>query len=156
MIDYCRESDRAAILTLWSGFDRAHLTLSDYYFREPTHQERELRHRKYLEEDNSLYLVARFQERVVGFLCGKYRSTPTACLMRERQLLEIHGVFVQQEQRSKGIAKKLLERALFEAKEREMDDLEIFTWDFNDSLNRSLSQMGFTRLSGKYGVTLNG
>jgi len=154
MIRPARPGDRDALLVLWEGFDRFHASLSDYYFRTPAEEEVLARHTRYMEREDSLYLVHDSDGPLSGFICGQWRRTPQVCLLKERLILELHAVFVAGENRSDGICRALIEKAADLARRKGTDDVEVLIWNFNDRIQKIVREAGFRRISGKYGLPL--
>jgi ribosomal protein S18 acetylase RimI-like enzyme len=143
------------ILDLWKAFDDYHRDLSPYYFKQPTEEERVKRHKRYIENRDSLYLVCLIDDYIVGFICGQWRKTPNVCLLKERNILELHGIYISPDYQNYGCAGKLLDRAISLAHEARTDDIELFTWDFNEAVLKLLSNSGFKKISTKYGLSLH-
>lgn len=144
-----------ALLHLWRGFDDYHINLAPYYFKQPSELERIKRHNRYLEEKDSLYLVCLIDEKIVGFICGQWRTTPSVCLLKERNILELHGIYISPHYKNRGCARKLLEEVVLLAQNAHTDDIELFTWQFNEIIVKLLSNSGFKQISSKYGLRIN-
>lgn len=153
MVRPCTPADEGPLLSLWETFDDLHCAHSSYYFRPPTQQERMDRHRRYLEE-NSFYLLYEYETRIAGFICGGWRQTPQVSLLRERFILELHGLCVSDEFRGRGFAKALIGAAVQEGRKRGVDDMEVHIWEFNTAVKDLMRDQGFRLISGKYGLSL--
>jgi GNAT superfamily N-acetyltransferase len=154
MIRPCCPADEASLLLLWEVFDDLHFDHSPYYFRKPSREERVRRHRKYRRE-NGLYLIYEHEGTPAGFVCGEWRQTPDVALLAERTVLELHAICVEDRFRDKGWGKALIEAAVRQAREKQINDVEAHIWDFNSSVINMMQNLGFRSLSGKYGLTLD-
>jgi ribosomal protein S18 acetylase RimI-like enzyme len=131
------------------------MNLSPYYFKKPTDVERVKRHERYLNDDKALYLVCLIDDKIAGFICGQWRKTPSVCLLKERNILELHGIYISPYYQNYGCARQLLDQAISLAQEVQTDDIELFTWDFNKAVVKLLSNRGFKKISTKYGLNLH-
>jgi ribosomal protein S18 acetylase RimI-like enzyme len=152
MIRSVKGEDWAGLDPLWQTFDKSHYSQSDYYFHPPSETERLERHRRYLDREESLYLLAEEKGLIVGFICGVRRTTAGVCLLQERKILELHGIAINQETRGQGWASMLIQKAREIAREEGLSDLEVAIWDFNLPIQRIVTDLGFKRISGKYAL----
>jgi len=155
MIRHCIDSDRDSLIALWEEFDDHHVVLSDYYFRKPERDESLARHNRYATQDGALYMVSEKKGEIQGFICGQYRKTPLVSLLKERTILELHGICVSRMHRQRGLAGQLIGAVVDLAKRKKINDIEVLIWDFNDSIQHVIRSAGFRLISGKYGLTIN-
>jgi len=155
MIRSYKESDRISVIALWEEFDDHHVAMSDYYFRKPEKNELIARHNRYANQNGMLYMVSEEKGGIEGFICGQYRKTPSVSLLKERTILELHGICVGQKYRHRGLAGQLIGAVVDLAKREQIKDIEVMIWDFNDPIQNIIRSAGFRLISGKYGLTLN-
>ena len=155
MIRPCISADEKSLLALWNGFDNYHCSLSDYYFQRPTADEQINRHQKYMDNKHSLYLLCEIEGEIIGFICGIWRKTPSACLVRERLILELHAIYIESENRNSGYGKLLIQEAVKKAKRRKVNDVEVHIWNFNSPVIDVIKELQFHQISGKYGLTIH-
>ncbi|HNY17338.1 MAG TPA: GNAT family N-acetyltransferase [Treponemataceae bacterium] len=156
MIREYRQSDRESMMELWRLFDRVHIDAMPERFREPSEEQRALRHDKYAAgprdagRPSHFMLVAEEGGAVNGFVCGAIRETPDVALLVNSVVIELHAVYVRNGWRKGRVSAELVRRALSIGKENGAETAVCHIWNFNAAARRHVERLGFRGVSAKY------
>ena len=95
----------------------------------------------------SYWLVAeRDDGQPIGFLSAEFREREESWCLRSHRVCYLAGIVVAPEFRRKGIARALLEELKHAVEARDVDDIELDVWAFNDEARQAFTHLGFKRL----------
>lgn len=85
-----------------------------------------------LEQDQSAVLIAREENKIIGFAVISIETSPVFPSLVQRRFAYIHDFGVDQSEKRKGIGSLLFEACLKWAKEMNVDEVELNVWEFNE------------------------
>lgn len=85
-----------------------------------------------LEQEQSTVLIAREENKIIGFAVVSIEDSPDFPSLVHRRFAYIHDFGVDQSEKRKGIGSQLFEACLKWAKEMNVDELELNVWEFNE------------------------
>lgn len=85
-----------------------------------------------LEQDQSTVLIAREENKIIGFAVISIETSPVFPSLVQRRFAYIHDFGVDQSEKRKGIGSLLFEACLKWAKEMNVDEVELNVWEFNE------------------------
>ena len=85
-----------------------------------------------LEQDQSTVLIAREENKIIGFAVISIETSPVFPSLVQRRFAYIHDFGVDQSEKRKGIGSLLFEACLKWAKEKKVDEVELNVWEFNE------------------------
>lgn len=161
MIREYREPDREKMMELWRLFDRVHIDAMPERFREPSEEQRALRHDKYAAGMRGaarpayFMLVSEEGGAVNGFVCGVIRETPDVALLVKSVVVELHAVYVRNGWRKGRVSAELVRHALQNGKQKGAETAVCHIWNFNAAARKHIERLGFMGVSAKYekGIT---
>jgi ribosomal protein S18 acetylase RimI-like enzyme len=98
--------------------------------------------RKVVKDPNCELLVAEFNEHIVGFAHQVFFLD----VVHAGLISYIASLFVKEEHRRKGVASKLIQAALIDAKNREVVEVHLDTKEYNEQAIRLYEKNGFKRV----------
>ena len=93
-------------------------------------------------EDNENILVAEDNENIVGILIYKIKEVEEHINLKDRKILWIDELVVDEKIRGKGIGKRLFNKASKIAKSQNCDAVELNCWNFNENAIRFYEKCG--------------
>ncbi len=112
-------------------------------------------------EQRPLHQILQEDNHVVVVICKEDRNIIGIALLAMYKVISgyrgmVEDVVVDTEQRGKGIGRKLMEKLLEEAKNRDLDEILLFTGHHRTPALKLYKSLGFTlRESGLYNLKLN-
>lgn len=85
-----------------------------------------------LEQEQSTVLIAREENKIIGFAVISIEASPDFPSLVNRRYAYIHDFGVDQSSKRKGIGSLLFEACLEWAKEMNVDKVELNVWEFNE------------------------
>lgn len=85
-----------------------------------------------LEQEQSTVLIAREENKVIGFAVMSIEDSPKFPSLVHRRFAYIHDFGVDQSEKRKGIGSLLFEACLKWAKGMHVDEVELNVWEFNE------------------------
>lgn len=86
---------------------------------------------KNLSNNNNIYIVAEHQNKIVGICFSQIREISNNKIIKDRKTLHIENICVDENNRRIGIGKKLYNKIVQIAKEKNIDNVELMVWGFN-------------------------
>ncbi len=87
--------------------------------------------KKEILNEHNIYLVAEFENEIVGICFSKIKDVLNNSIMKDRRILHIEDICVDENKRKKGIGRKLYNELKKRAKEIKADSIELMVWKFN-------------------------
>lgn len=85
-----------------------------------------------LEQEQSTVLIAREENKIIGFAVVSIEDSPDFPSLVHRRFAYIHDFGVDQSEKRKGIGSQLFEACLKWAIQMNVDELELNVWEFNE------------------------
>lgn len=85
-----------------------------------------------LEHEQSTVLIAREENKIIGFAVISIEASPDFPSLVHRKFAYIHDFGVDQSEKRKGIGSLLFEACLKWAKEMNVNEVELNVWEFNE------------------------
>lgn len=85
-----------------------------------------------LEQEQSTVLIAREENKIIGFAVISIEASPDFPSLVHRRFAYIHDFGVDQSEKRKGIGLLLFEACLKWAKEMKVNEVELNVWEFNE------------------------
>ena len=95
-----------------------------------------------LSNSNNIYLIAEFKNEIVGICFSQIKEISNNKIMKDRKILNIENICVDKNYQKKGIGKKLYEQLVQLAKERNIDNIELLVWGFNENAINFYKNLG--------------
>ena len=95
-----------------------------------------------LSNSNNIYLIAEFKNEIVGICFSQIKEISNNKIMKDRKILNIENICVDKNYQKKGIGKKLYEQIVQLAKERNIDNIELLVWGFNENAINFYKNLG--------------
>jgi ribosomal protein S18 acetylase RimI-like enzyme len=140
--------DHATLIALFEEIDRMHRDALPHKFQKA---EGFPRSQEYFAElvtnPEGLMLVADKDERPIGLLVALLRQTPDIPIIVPRRLLVIDTLVVDPKYRYKGIGKALMENAHQWGKEKNVQEVQLNVYEFNQDAILFYKTLGYENLS---------
>ena len=154
MIRKAKSSDLTAISKLNDHVQTMHADNLPHLFKQATDDTHFCDWFKGLFEDPSSYVVVAVEsENIVGYLYASEKKVDDSWVTKSHRSFHLEHIAVNPYNQKKGYGKGLIEAFKNEAERREIDDLTLEVWNFNDEARRCFSRMGFTPTSFKMSMT---
>lgn len=85
-----------------------------------------------LEQEQSTVLIAREENKIIGFAVISIEASPDFPSLVHRRFAYIHDFGIDQSEKRKGIGSLLFEACLKWAKEMDVNEVELNVWEFNE------------------------
>lgn len=95
-----------------------------------------------LGEDNNIYLVAEIKKKIVGVCFSQIKEISNNKIMKDRKILHIENLCVDENNRRSGIGKKLYNEIVKLAEEHKVQSIELMVWGFNKNAIRFYENLG--------------
>ena len=95
-----------------------------------------------LSNSNNIYLIAEFKNEIVGLCFSQIKEISNNKIMKDRKILHIENICVDEKHQKKGIGKKLYEQIVQLAKEKNIDNIELMMWGFNENAINFYKNLG--------------
>ena len=97
-----------------------------------------------LSNSNNIYLIAEFENEIVGICFSQIKEILNNKIIKNRKILHIEDICVDENYQKKGIGKKLYNQILELAKEKNIDDIELMVWGFNENAIKFYENLGMS------------
>ncbi len=91
---------------------------------------------------NNTYLVAQLENEIVGICFAQIKETSNNKIMKDRKILNIENICVDENYQRKGIGKKLYNQIVQIAKEKNIPNVELIVWGFNKNAIKFYETLG--------------
>lgn len=95
-----------------------------------------------LSNSNNIYLIAEFKNEIVGICFSQIKEISNNKIMKDRKILHIENICVDENHQKKGIGKKLYKQIVQLAKEKNIDNIELMVWGFNKNAINFYKNLG--------------
>lgn len=95
--------------------------------------------------ETSYWLVAE-EGSVAGFLSSEFRQRDESWFMEPHRVCYLAGIVVSPEFRRRGIARALFEELKAEANRRNVAQVDLDVWSFNEEAKETFEKLGFHRI----------
>jgi ribosomal protein S18 acetylase RimI-like enzyme len=149
--------DHAAIAALFLEGDRHHHRGVPAVFAEPVPpvRSRELIAGQ-LADGFGAYLLAEHAGEVVGLARVEEQGAPELPVFVQRRYLVVDAVVVTERLRGAGVGQALMEAAHVWGRARGLTSVQLHVWEFNQDAIRFYERLGYTTLSRRMSLTLDG
>jgi len=96
-----------------------------------------------LETKNSVFYIARYENKVLGFITAKITQNQNVIFLSRDKICRVGTIVVSKEHRSKGIGKSLMEKVELWAKNLEAKEIRLEVMEFNRSAQAFYFSNGF-------------
>lgn len=95
-----------------------------------------------LSNSNNIYLIAELENEIVGICFSQIKEISNNKIMKNRKILHIENICVDENHQKKGIGKKLYKQIVQLAKEKNIDNIELMVWGFNENAINFYKNLG--------------
>ena len=95
-----------------------------------------------LSNSNNIYLIAELENKIVGICFSQMKEILNNKIMKNRKILHIEDICVDEGYQKKGIGKKLYNQIVELAKEKNIDNIELMVWGFNENAIKFYKNLG--------------
>lgn len=93
---------------------------------------------------NNIYLIAELENKIVGICFSQMKEILNNKIMKNRKILHIEDICVDENYQKKGIGKKLYNQIVELAKEKNIDNIELMVWGFNENAIKFYENLGMS------------
>ena len=95
-----------------------------------------------LSNSNNIYLVAQLENKIVGICFSQIKEISNNRIMKDRKILNIGDICVDEKYQRNGIGKKLYNQIVQIAKEKNIHNVELMVWNFNKNAIKFYENLG--------------
>ena len=95
-----------------------------------------------LSNSNNIYLVAQLENKIVGICFSQIKEILNNRIMKDRKILNIGDICVDEKYQRNGIGKKLYNQIVQIAKEKNIHNVELMVWNFNKNAIKFYENLG--------------
>ena len=95
-----------------------------------------------LSNSNNIYLIAELENEIVGICFSQIKEISNNKIMKNRKILHIENICVDENHQKKGIGKKLYKQIVQLSKEKNIDNIELMVWGFNENAIKFYKNLG--------------
>ena len=95
-----------------------------------------------LSNSNNIYLIAELENEILGICFSQIKEISNNKIMKNRKILHIENICVDENHQKKGIGKKLYKQIVQLAKEKNIDNIELMVWGFNENAIKFYKNLG--------------
>lgn len=95
-----------------------------------------------LSNSNNIYLIAELENEIIGICFSQIKKISNNKIMKNRKILHIENICVDENLQKKGIGKKLYNQIVELAKEKNIDNIELMVWGFNENAIKFYENLG--------------
>ncbi len=95
-----------------------------------------------LSNNNNIYLVAQLENKIVGICFSQISEISNNKIMKDRKILNIGDICVDEQYQRNGIGKKLYNQIVQIAKEKNIHNVELMVWAFNKNAIKFYENLG--------------
>ena len=93
-------------------------------------------------DQGNIYLIAELENEIVGICFSQIKEISNNKIMKNRKILHIENICVDENHQKKGIGKKLYKQIVQLAKEKNIDNIELMVWGFNENAIKFYKNLG--------------
>ncbi len=144
------QEDMSDVAKLSIEMLKYHNALSDNYFTVYPYK-------KYLSEfknklkENQYIIVAKIDDKVIGFLSAQFKNTPW---YKNANVCIINEIAVSEKYRSHGIGSALFNNLLLVCKDEKVEEIKLDVYDVNTRAKQLYKRLGFKDLRQQMSLTL--
>lgn len=97
-----------------------------------------------LSNNTNIYLIAELENKIVGICFSQMKEILNNKIMKNRKVLHIEDICVDEGYQKKGIGKKLYNQIVQLAKEKNIDNIELMVWGFNENATKFYENLGMS------------
>ena len=97
-----------------------------------------------LSNSNNIYLIAELENEIVGICFSQIKEISNNKIMKNRKILHIENICVDENHQKKGIGKKLYKQIVQLSKEKNIDNIELMVWGFNENAIKFYKNLGMS------------
>ena len=97
-----------------------------------------------LSNSNNIYLVAELENEIVGICFSNIKEISNNKIMKDRKFLHIENICIDKKHQKKGIGKKLYNQIIQLAKEKNIKNIELMVWEFNENAIKFYKNLGMS------------
>lgn len=143
MVRFAEEKDIIRINELRKQVNDIHVNGRPDIFRDGFCKELQDVALTLLNGENSNIIVAERDEVICGMACVEYVSKPESPYNKARNFYRVQEIAVDESFRRQGVARELFEFMKKDAKQRQLDKIELDVWSFNESALEFYEAVGF-------------
>lgn len=95
-----------------------------------------------LSKESNIYLVAELENKVIGICFSEIKEISDNKIMKDRKILHIGDICVDEDNRKNGVGKKLYDKIFEFGKEMNADSIELMVWGFNKNAIKFYENLG--------------
>ena len=108
-----------------------------------------------LSNSNNIYLVAELENEIVGICFSNIKEISNNKIMKDRKFLHIENICIGKKHQKKGIGKKLYNQIIQLAKEKNIKNIELMVWEFNENAIKFYKNLGMSIKNLKFEQKIN-
>lgn len=108
-----------------------------------------------LSNSNNIYLIAELDNEIVGICFSQIKEILNNKIMKNRKILHIEDICVDENYQKRGIGKKLYNQIAELAKEKNIDNIELMVWGFNKNAIKFYENLGMNIKNLKFEQKIN-
>ena len=108
-----------------------------------------------LSNSNNIYLVAELENEIVGICFSNIKERSNNKIMKDRKFLHIENICIDKKHQKKGIGKKLYNQIIQLAKEKNIKNIELMVWEFNENAIKFYKNLGMSIKNLKFEQKIN-
>lgn len=108
-----------------------------------------------LSNSNNIYLVAELENEIVGICFSNIKEISNNKIMKDRKFLHIENICIDKKHQKKGIGKKLYNQIIQLAKEKNIKNIELMVWKFNENAIKFYKNLGMSIKNLKFEQKIN-
>lgn len=108
-----------------------------------------------LSNSNNIYLVAELENEIVGICFSNIKEISNNKIMKDRKFLHIENICIDEKHQKKGIGKKLYNQIIQLAKEKNIKNIELMVWEFNENAIKFYKNLGMSIKNLKFEQKIN-
>lgn len=108
-----------------------------------------------LSNSNNIYLVAELENEIVGICFSNIKEISNNKIMKDRKFLHIENICIDKKHQKKGIGKKLYNQIIQLAKEKNIKNIELMVWEFNENAIKFYKNLGMSIKNLKFEQKIN-
>lgn len=97
-----------------------------------------------ISNNNNIYLVAELENEIVGICFSQIKEILNNKIMKNRKILHIEDICVDEHYQKRGIGTKLYNQIVQLAKEKNIDNIELMVWGFNENAIKFYKKLGMS------------
>ena len=108
-----------------------------------------------LSNSNNIYLVAELENEIVAICFSNIKEISNNKIMKDRKFLHIENICIDEKHQKKGIGKKLYNQIIQLAKEKNIKNIELMVWEFNENAIKFYKNLGMSIKNLKFEQKIN-